>query len=137
VGTPQRSLYASFSTKLSFTKDGSPLPDQITLPNLLATSLFATTRFTEGIADAFGTAAAFNGFNADSGQRIIVRYGNFPSDARLFVPDVIAGSNAVQPTAGGDLGPPASGGLYAPMLNRSLLLARVDGAAANGAGGTP
>ncbi|HYV62013.1 MAG TPA: hypothetical protein VE958_05035, partial [Bryobacteraceae bacterium] len=78
-----------------------------------------------------------NGFNADSGQRIIVRYGRLPADARLFVPDVIAGSNAIVPTAGGDLGLPASGGFYAPMVNRSLLLARVDNASPNGAGGTP
>jgi len=95
VGTPQRGLYASFSNKLLCTALGSPLPNPITLPNLLATSTYSSTRFTEGIADAFGIAAAFNGFNADPGQRIIVRYGRLPADARLFVPDVIAGSNAI------------------------------------------
>ncbi len=137
AGTPQRSLYASFSRKLIATSTGSPLPDPITIPNLLAVSQISSTRMTEGIADAFGTATAFNGLNADSGQRIIVRYGAIPAGARLFVPDVIAGSNAVAPTSGGDLGLAGSGGAYEPATNRSLLLARVNGADANGAGGMP
>src|SRR5205823_12968430 len=58
------------------------------------------------------------------------------SDERLFVPDVVAGSDAVQPTAGGDLGLPVAGGSYAPSSSGSLLLARVAGAAVNGAGGS-
>src|SRR5258708_17300797 len=137
VGTPQRGLYAGFSTKLILTEAGSPLPDAINFSSLLAATTFASTRFTEGFADAFGIATDFNGVSADSGQRVIIRYGGFPSDARLFVPDVIAGSDTVQPTAGGDFGPAASGGYYTPSVNGTLLLARVNGAAANGAGGGP
>lgn len=137
AGTPQRSLYASFSGQLVCGQNGSPLPDPLTIPTLLAVSAFASARFTEGFADAFGKATSFNGFNADTGQRIIVRYSGFPNDARLFVPDVIAGSSAAQPTSGGDLGLPASGGFYVPTPGGTLLLSRVNGADANGAGGTP
>ena len=42
----------------------------------------------------------------DSGTRVLVRYSNVPAGARIFVPDVIAGSSAVEPTSGGDLGLP-------------------------------
>jgi uncharacterized protein (TIGR03437 family) len=53
----------------------------------------------------------------------------------LFVPTVVAGSDAVQPTAAGDLGGTPSGGAYAPGSG-SLLLALVSGTDGNGAGGT-
>jgi len=53
------------------------------------------------------------------------------------VPTVIAGSDAVQPTSGGDLGLPASGGKYAPSVNGTLLLSVVQYNDANGAHGTP
>ena len=139
VGTPERGLYASYLGTLICAQNGSPLPDgDITFTSLIdRRTAFASTRFTEGFADAFGPKSAFEYQNADSGQRIIVTYSGFPSDARLFVPDVIAGSDATQPTAGGDFEIPASGGSYAPSVNGSLLLARVAGANANGAGGTP
>jgi uncharacterized protein (TIGR03437 family) len=52
------------------------------------------------------------------------------------VPDAIAGSNTVRPTAGGDFGVPASGGQYAPDGKGSLLLVRVRNADANGGGGS-
>lgn len=141
VGTPERGLYTGFSNLLVCAQDGSPLPDPlggITFTSLLQSqTAFASTRVTEGFADAFGSKSDPNYFNADSGQRIIVQYGGFPKDARLFVPDVIAGSDAVTPTAGGDLELPASGGAYAPTANRSLLLARVEGASPSGASGMP
>ena len=66
----------------------------------------------------------------------MVSYSGFPAGAQLFVPDVVAGSDAIQATAGGDFGVPGSGGQYAPGANGSLLLARVQSADANGAGGT-
>jgi uncharacterized protein (TIGR03437 family) len=138
VGTPQRGLYVGYSDMLVCAQNGSPLPDMINFTNLiLRNTAFSTTRVTEGFADAFGQRSAFENFNADTGERVIAQYSGFPQDARLFVPDVVAGSDAIQPTAGGDFGLPAAGGTYAPSLEGSLLLARVNGANANGAGGTP
>jgi len=114
--------------------NGSPLPSKITLANLLAQgTAFFSTRVTEGFASSFQPKDAFS----DTGTRIMVQYSGFPTAARLFVPDFVAGSSAVTPTAGGDLGVPASGGQYAPSATGSLLLIRVSGADQNGAGGTP
>ena len=113
--------------------NGSPLPAKLTLANLLAQGTgFFSTRVTEGFASSFQPKDAFS----DTGTRIMVRYSGFPAAARLFVPDFVAGSSAVTPTAGGDLGLAASGGQYAPSATGSLLLIRVTGADANGAGGS-
>lgn len=111
---------------------GSPLPSTITLANLLArgTSFFST-RLTEGYASSFQPKDPLS----ETGTRIMVRYSGFPVGARLFVPDYLAGSSAVEPTAGGDLGVAASGGQYAPGGGGSLLLIRVTGADETGAGG--
>ena len=111
---------------------GSQLPSTISFASLLArgTSFFST-RLTEGFASAFQSKDPLS----DTGTRIMVRYSGFPAGARLFVPDYLAGSSAVQPTAGGDLGVAASGGQYAPSAAGSLLLIRVTGADATGAGG--
>ena len=87
---------------------------------------------TEGFASAFEKKSA----TSDSGIRIVARYGGLPAGARLFIPNVVAGSDAVQPTAAGDLGGTTSGGSYAPGGSGSLLLVRVNGTDANGAGGT-
>ena len=138
VGTPQKGLYAGFTAKLVCAQNGSPLPSEVNFTNLIAThTAFSSIRFTEGFADAFGTQAAPAYFNADSGQRVIVQFSGFPSDARLFVPDVIAGSDAVTATSGGDFGLPVFGGQYVPSTEGSLLLARVSGASSTGVGGTP
>ena len=138
TGYPQPGLYAGFSGKLVCAQSGSLLPDSIDFMSLIAQgTAFTTTRVTEGFADAFGARPAWANFNADTGERILVTYSGFPPGARLFVPDVVAGSDALQPTAGGDFGLPASGGAYAPTASGSLLLARVQGADANGAGGAP
>jgi uncharacterized protein (TIGR03437 family) len=146
VGTPERGLFTGNTDALICAQNGSPLPSAnpnsndptITFRSLLhAGTSFASTRVTEGFASAFGPKSAPAYFNADSGQRIIVQYSGFPSDAQLFIPDVVAGSDAVQQTAGGDFEVPASGGAYAPSANGSLLLARVAGANSNGAGGSP
>lgn len=136
VGTPLRSLFSSQSSRIVCSPNGSKLPDTITFSSLINSgAIFASTRITEGFADALQPRAGWANLNADSGERIVVRYGNFPQGARLFVPDVVAGSDAVSPTAGGDFGLPASGGAYAPSASGSLLLARVIGADANGVGG--
>jgi uncharacterized protein (TIGR03437 family) len=136
VGTPERGLYVGYSTNLVCAQNGSPLPASINFASLiLSGTSFATTRVTEGFSDALAPRAALANSNAQTGERIIVNYSGFPSDARLFVPDAVAGSDAIQPTAGGDFELPASGGAYAPSVSGSLLLARVAGANASGAGG--
>lgn len=139
VGIPEHGLYAGFSSTLVCSQKGSPLPPDITsFANFFAAgSTFSSTRLTEGFGDSFGPLAAAQNLNADSGTRLIVQYSGFPQGARLFVPTVVAGSDATQPTAGGDLGFSASGGKYTPGGNPSLLLSFVQNANANGAGGTP
>jgi uncharacterized protein (TIGR03437 family) len=113
--------------------NGSPLPSKANLANLFAAgTAFFSTRVTEGFASSFQPKDTFS----DTGTRIMVRYSGFPAAASLFVPDFVAGSSAVTPTAGGDLGLTASGGQYSPSATGSLLLIRVTGADANGAGGT-
>lgn len=130
VGTKQTGLLANYST--SIVCGGSGLPATISLSNLFATGTrFVSTRITEGFPSAFGKRGPAD----DLGTRFLVRYAGFPAGAHLFVPDAIAGSDSLVPTAGGDLGVPASGGQYAPGGNGSLLLLRVTGADANGAGG--
>ncbi len=138
VATAERALYASFSSKIVCAPNGSPLPDNpASFASFLASrSIFNSTRVTEGFADAFTPRSAPPNLNANSGTRIIVHYSGFPASALLFVPDVIAGSDAVQPTAAGDFGFVPSGGRYSPNVNGSLLLARVVNTDANGAGGS-
>ena len=138
VARIQRGLYSGQSSKLICGTNGSALPATLSFSNLIAAgTVFASTRVTEGFADAFGPRSAWANLNADSGERIIVRYSGFTPGARLFVPDVVAGSDAIQPTAGGDFGLLASAGKYASTGNGSLLLARVPFADSTGAGGQP
>ncbi len=139
VGIPEHGLYAGYSTKLICSQSGSPLPaDTSSFASFMASgAAFSSTRFTEGFADSFGPLSAPENLNADTGTRMIVQYSGFPAGARLFVPTAIAGSDATQPTAGGDLGFAPSGGKYTPGGNSSLLLSFVQNANANGAGGTP
>ncbi len=136
VANPQRGLLANSSGRLICDQNGSPLPDSITFTNLLGTSAYTSTRVTEGFASAFAPLSDASNLRADSGVRIIARYTGFPSAARLFVPDAIAGNDADVATSGGDLGASASGGKYTPGRSE-LLLIRVNGADANGAGGSP
>ncbi len=103
---------------------GSPIPDTLDLPSLFAAgTAFASTRVTEGFASAF-----------DTGTRFLVAYSGFPATARLFIPNMVAGSDALQPTAGGDLSLPQAAGQYMPGSG-ALLLVRVPDADATGAGG--
>jgi uncharacterized protein (TIGR03437 family) len=138
VGIPEHGLYAGFSSKLICSQQGSPLAANPTsFASFLASgTTFSSTRLTEGYADSFGPLSAWQNMNADSGTRLIVQYSGFPLGAQLFVPTVVAGSDATQPTAGGDLGLTASGGKYTPGGNPSLLLSLVQNTDANGAGGT-
>lgn len=132
VGLATRGLLASYSSTLVCSVSG--LPATINFPNLLANATrFASMRFTEGFADAFIRRPNL----ADTGTRIVVRFAGLPPTARIFVPDVLAGSTANVPTAAGDLGLTPSGGSYtAGTPSGQLLLTRVYGTDNNGAGGT-
>ncbi len=112
---------------------GSPLPASISVSNLFAAGTrFSSMRVTEGYGNAFRQKDALS----DTGTRIMLTYSGFPDGARLFVPDAIAGSSAIEQTAAGDLGAPQSGGQYAGSTDGSLMLVRVLAPAADGSGGT-
>ena len=86
---------------------GSPSPDTFDLPSLFAAgTAFSSTRVTEGFASSFEARST----GTDTGTRFLVKYSGFPTTTRLFIPDVVAGSDALQPTSGGDLNMPAGGG---------------------------
>jgi uncharacterized protein (TIGR03437 family) len=130
VAYAQTGLYATLYTT-GITCVGSPIPSTITLANLFAANTaFASTRVTEGFAGAFQP----RGPGDDAGTRFIVKYSGFPSNATVYVPDFVAGSDAAIPTAGGDLGGTQSGGAYIPGSG-TLLLARVQYTDSTGAGG--
>jgi uncharacterized protein (TIGR03437 family) len=126
----QTGLYATlYSTGITCV--GSPVPSTVTLSNLFAAqTAFASTRVTEGFATAFQAQSGSD----DTGTRFIVSYSGFPSNATVYVPDFVAGSDAAIPTAGGDLGGAQSGGEYVPGSG-TLLLARVQYTDSTGAGG--
>jgi uncharacterized protein (TIGR03437 family) len=132
VGIVRRGLLAnSSSTQVVCT--GSPLPEEITFSRLvLRGTRFFTLRVTEGNPDAFVERQPAT----TNGVRVLVRYTGFPAGARLFVPNVIAGSSALSPTSAGDLGLNASGGMYMPVTG-GLVLSRVPFADATGSGDTP
>lgn len=137
VAVPARGLYASTTGALRCGPEGSPVPDVLTLTNLFGSgTVFTSTRISEGFASSFAAADDPPSFLARSGVRIIAKYSGLPNDARLFVPDAIAGSTADVPTSAGEFGTPAHGGQYTFGQNQ-LLLVRVNGADSNGAGGTP
>ena len=132
VGVIAPGLLASYNTG-GIRCFGSPLPATINFTNLiLEGTAFVSTRVTEGFASSFEK----KGPGDDNGTRIIARFTGLPAGARLFVPNVVTGSDTVQPTIAGDLGGTTAGGAYAPTVTGSLLLVRVIGTDANGAGGT-
>ena len=130
VAYPQISLTATLYDR-GITCAGSPSPSTLSMSNFFsAGTSFASTRLTEGFASAFDVRRA----GADNGVRFLIRYSGFPANARIYVPDAVAGSDALVPTAGGDLGLRQAVGQYVPGSN-TLVLVRVNGADANGAGG--
>jgi uncharacterized protein (TIGR03437 family) len=139
VGQPLHGLYVAFSGDLVCTQAGSPLPQNTaSFASFIASgATFTSTRVTEGYANSFAPKSDPQNLNADTGTRILVQYSGFPAGARIFVPTVVAGSDATQPTAGGDLGLATSGGKYTPGSSSSLLLSLVPYADSNGAGGSP
>lgn len=131
VGIPQRSLLATVLNTIVFRQQGSPLPEFTTFSGFRsAGTRFASVRVTEDPPNAFEKRQPMS----DQGTRILLRYSNVPATARVFVPDVIAGSNTSQPTAAGDFGGTVSGGQYTQA--NTLLLVRVRGSDQHGAGGT-
>src|ERR1035438_3341251 len=110
---------------------GSPVPGTLDLSGLFAAgTALASTRVTEGFATAFEARAA----GLDTGTRFLVKYSGFPAATHLYIPDAVAGSDALQPTAGGDLTLPQAVGQYLPGSG-ALVLVRVTGADSTGAGG--
>ncbi|HBY62823.1 MAG TPA: hypothetical protein DEH78_23615, partial [Solibacterales bacterium] len=128
VGRVEPGLLATVNSQV--VRGGAPLPSPLTVPALIGGARVASTiRLTEGFAGAFTAGTARN--------RILVRFAGFPQGARIAVPNALAGSSATTPTSGGDLGLPASGGVYTPATpGGSLLLVRVNGAGPEGLGGT-
>jgi len=130
VAYPQKSLTATLYDH-GITCVGSPVPSTISLSNLFsAGTAFASTRLTEGFPGAFETRQP----GTDNGVRFLIKYSGFPSNAHIYIPDAVAGSNAAVPTSAGDLGVPRNVGQYVPGSN-TLVLVRVNGADATGAGG--
>ena len=124
VAFPLTSLYTN-SNDAEVSCVGSALPSVIGVSSLFAAgTAVSSTRATEGFAGAF----------SDPGTRFLIGYSGFPANTHIYMPDLIAGSDALAPTAAGDLGGIRSGGRYVPGSG-TLLLARVLGADANGAGG--
>jgi uncharacterized protein (TIGR03437 family) len=132
VAYPVTSLYATlYDTGISCF--GSPLPGNVTVSNLFAAgTALASTRFTEAFAGAFEPRGAGD----DNGTRFAVRYSGLPANTQLFLPDFVAGSDALTPTSGGDLGSPQAVGRYMPGSG-TLLLGRVKSSDSSGAGGAP
>jgi uncharacterized protein (TIGR03437 family) len=132
VAYPRTSLFATvYGTDVPCT--GSPLASTTSLSALFAArTVFASTRITEGFAGAFAKRASGD----DTGTRFLIGYSGFPANAHVYIPDRVAGSSALVPTAGGDLGVTQAVGQYVPGSGTSLLV-RVPYADATGAGGIP
>jgi len=132
VASAQTAFFATLDDT-GITCTGSPQPSTLTVANLFAAgTAFASTRISESFGNAFQPRAA----GEDNGTRFVLNYSGFPANATLYLPDLVAGSDALVPTAGGDLGLPQAAGQYVPGSG-TLLLARVVGADATGAGGAP
>ncbi|MGH9671920.1 MAG: hypothetical protein ACRD44_01970, partial [Bryobacteraceae bacterium] len=133
IGIAHRGLFLGTSST-SIVCTGASLPSVTNFGSLTAFGArFFTARVTEGLTHAFEKRQPLT----DSGVRVILRYSGFPPLARLLVPDVVAGSSALEPTSAGDFGLSPKGGKYDPGGTGSLLLARVQGADSTGTGGAP
>ena len=131
VAITQTGLLAT-SMDSGVTCTGSAAPSTISLTNLLAAGTAEqTTRLTEGFAAAFAAKDP----TSDTGTRFMLSYADFPAGATIYIPDAVAGTDALLPTAGGDLGTAAAVGQYKPN-SQTLLLVRVLNADSTGQGGT-
>jgi uncharacterized protein (TIGR03437 family) len=131
VAIGQQGLFAT-SMDSGVTCVGSPTPSTVSLSNLFAAGTSEeTTRVTEGFPASFQPKDP----TSDTGTRFLLSYANVPTGEAIYVPDAVAGSSALVPTAGGDLGTRATVGQYTVGSN-TLLLVRVLNSDATGAGGT-
>jgi hypothetical protein len=131
VASAQQGLLAT-SMDSGVTCTGSATPASLSVSNLFgAGTAEQTTRVTEGFPSSFRPKDP----TSDTGTRFLLSYSNVPAGAAIYVPDAVAGSSALTPTAGGDLGTAAATGQYLQGSN-TLLLVRVLNADATGAGGT-
>lgn len=130
VGQPFAGLFVSgASARLRCVL--SRFPSGLTLTDAVAANTYYFSgRVTEGFESAFTAREP----GADTGTRIVLRYSGFPATTKLALPDVIAGSNAPRATSAGDFGKQVNPGQAGPG---SLLLLRILGTDANGAGGFP
>ncbi|MEP6714577.1 MAG: hypothetical protein ABJC09_03325 [Terriglobia bacterium] len=137
VTTPIQVALPSLSLSSSILNNGIPctgvsLPSSLDFYSFTATSIpTATVRLTEVSAAAFSPMES----TADTGVRFLIQFSGYSTGSRIFVPDVIVGSDGTAPTSAGAFGSTANGGIYSPGANQ-LLLIRVNGAGSNGAGGT-
>jgi uncharacterized protein (TIGR03437 family) len=131
VASAQQGLLAT-NMDTAVTCVGSPTPSSLSLGNLFsAQTAVATTRVTEGFPASFQPKDP----TSDTGTRFLLSYSNVPANAAIYVPDAVAGSGALVPTSGGDLGTPAAVGQYA-QSSQTLLLVRVLNTDSTGLGGT-
>ena len=111
--------------------NGSPVPATFDFPTFASTSSSSELRVTEANATAFTVKTA----GADTGLRIVVSITGYGS-ANVYVPDAIVGNSGTTPTTAGAYYTQVNGGTYTPGGAGQLLLVRVNGADANGAGGS-
>ena len=134
----QQTVTAAIGTKTllaSVLNNGIPCagtyPDTYDWPGFIAAATSASVvRVTEATPNGFAAKDA----STDTGTRIVVKLSGYGTGVRLFAPDALVGNSGTAATSAGQFGATAAGGTYAPG---SLLLSRVNGADANGNGGTP
>lgn len=125
-----------FSTTLGAVSStaGPMTPTYLDFSNMVASQApVATVRVTEGFASAFVPWRMDQYIT--NGTRVLVKLTGVPDRSRVIMPDAVAGSTALQPTASGTMGGGPTPGLYDPTGPRAFLLVRVDGALADGSGG--
>ncbi len=138
VGIPLASLLGSSPGRLICSSAGSPYPsyDGSFVALAAGGASVSTFRVTEGFASSFSPKSDQANFQADSGVRFIFKYSGFPAGARIYVPDVVVGTDGTVPTSAGDMGLPLNGGVFTAGSS-ALLLSRVLGSDSSGAGGFP
>ena len=133
VAMAQPGLLATLYDQGEITCTGSPLPATLTVSSLFAAGTnFASARLTGGFPGAFQP----KGVGDDTGTRLLIQYSGFPAGAQIYVPTLVAGSDAAVPTSGGDMGLPQAAGQYVPGSG-TLLLEVVPYADSTGLGGAP
>jgi uncharacterized protein (TIGR03437 family) len=136
LGQPQKSLLSSVND-FGIPCAGSALPTTTPLTFqafISGNASSSTLRVTEAGASALvpkDTADA----TVSNGVRILVNLSGYTANSQVFVPNAIVGSDGTNPTSGGAFASTVGAGTYTPGQSQ-LLLALVNGADANGNGGT-